>query len=235
MSKIDCCGTVSFRNTAFVLFCGILSVAGLSAADLSQYRDFRLGMDLQSVARLVKSEPSQAKVLHRKPALLQEMEWRPQFLSGPSSQSDPVRAGLFSFYDGALYRALITYDDAKTEGLTPEDLTASLAAVYGSATQAPAPITVISEGVEEDASVLAQWEDADSLLRLVRITYRGRIALLLTAKRVAGMAERATVEAKRIEEQEAPQRDAARQKQKTDDEQTALAKARVINKPNFRP
>ena len=83
---------------------------------------------------------------------------------------------------------------------TPEDLTASLAAVYGSATQAPATITVISEGVEEDASVLAQWEDADSLLRLVRIAYRGRIALLLTAKRVAGMAERATVEAKRIEE-----------------------------------
>ena len=235
MSKMDRSGTVARQSTAFVLFCGMLSAAGLSAADLSQYRDFRLGMDLQSVARLVKSDPSQAKVLHRKPALLQEMEWRPQFSSGHSTQSDPVQAGLFSFYDGALYRALITYDEAKTEGLTPEDLTASLAAVYRPAAQAPATITVVSEGVEEDASVLAQWEDAGSLLRLVRITYRGRIALLLTAKRVAGMAEQATVEARRIEEQEAPQRDAARQKQKLEDEQTALAKARIVNKPNFRP
>jgi len=135
----------------------MLSVGGLSAADLSQYREFRLGMDLQSVARLVKSEPSQAKVLHRKPALLQEMEWRPQFLSANSSQSDPVRAGVFSFYDGALYRALITYNEAKTEGLTPEDLTAALAAVYGPATPAAAAIMVASEGIQENASVLAQW------------------------------------------------------------------------------
>jgi len=213
----------------------MLSVGGLSAADLSQYREFRLGMDLQSVARLVKSEPSQAKVLHRKPALLQEMEWRPQFLSANSSQSDPVRAGVFSFYDGALYRALITYNEAKTEGLTPEDLTAALAAVYGPATPAAAAIMVASEGIQENASVLAQWEDADSLLRLIRISYRGRIALLLTGKRLASMAEQATLEANRMDQQEAPQRDAARQKQQAEDELIAAAKARVINKPNFRP
>lgn len=235
MLKSDRSRGVSRGNTAFALVCGVLSVGGLSAADLSQYREFRLGMDLQSVARLVKSEPSQAKVLHRKPALLQEMEWRPQFLSANSSQSDPVRAGVFSFYDGALYRALITYNEAKTEGLTPEDLTAALAAVYGPATQAAATIMVTSEGIQENASVLAQWEDADSLLRLIRISYRGRIALLLTGKRLEGMAEQATLEASRMEQQEAPQRDAARQKQQAEDERIAAAKARVLNKPNFRP
>jgi len=235
MLKSDRSRGVSRGNTAFALFCGMLSVGGLSAADLSQYREFRLGMDLQSVARLVKSEPSQAKVLHRKPALLQEMEWRPQFLSANSSQSDPVRAGVFSFYDGALYRALITYNEAKTEGLTPEDLTAALAAVYGPATPAAAAIMVASEGIQENASVLAQWEDADSLLRLIRISYRGRIALLLTGKRLASMAEQATLEANRMDQQEAPQRDAARQKQQAEDELIAAAKARVINKPNFRP
>lgn len=235
MLKSDRSRGVSRGNTAFALFCGMLSVGGLSAADLSQYREFRLGMDLQSVARLVKSEPSQAKVLHRKPALLQEMEWRPQFLSANSSQSDPVRAGVFSFYDGALYRALITYNEAKTEGLTPEDLTAALAAVYGPASHPAANITLKSEGIEENASVVAQWEDADAVLRLARISYRGRIALLLTSKRFESLAERAAVEAKRIEDQEAPQRDADRQKQQAEEDRTALAKARIVNKPNFRP
>jgi hypothetical protein len=228
----------SYGSIAFVLCCGIFFVAGLSVAsagDLSQYRDFRLGMDRQSVARLAKSSPAQTKVLHRKPALLEEIEWRPQFLSESSSQSDPVRAGVFSFYDGALYRVLITYDDVKTAGLTPEDLTDALAAAYGSAAHPAASITITSEGIEEKASVLSQWEDAGSLLRLVRISYRGRIALLLTAKRYESMAERAEVEARRIEEQEAPQRDAARQKQQAEDEQTALSKARIVNKPNFRP
>ena len=89
--------------------------------------------------------------------------------------------------------------------------------------------------MEEKASVLAQWEDGDSLLRLIRISYRGRIALLLTSKRVEALAEHAAVEAKSTEEQEAPQRESDRQKQQADDERTALAKARIVNKANFRP
>jgi hypothetical protein len=52
-------------------------------------------------------------VLHRKPALLEEIEGRPEFLSESSLQSDPVRTGVFSLYDGVLYRVLITYDDIK--------------------------------------------------------------------------------------------------------------------------
>jgi hypothetical protein len=226
---------VSSRGVAFAVCCGMFSAAGLSAGDLSQYREFRLGMDEQSVARLGKIEPSQVKVLHQKPVLLEEMEWRPQFLSESSSQTDSVRAGVFSFYAGALYRALITYDEAKTAGLTPEDLIASLAAIYGPATREAASITIASEGMDENASVLAQWEDSDSLLRLIRISYRGRIALLLTAKRVDALAVQAAVEAGHIEEQEAPQRESNRQKQQADEERTALAKARVVNKANFRP
>lgn len=220
---------------AFVLCFGILSTAGLSAGELSKYRGFRLGMDIQTVARLTKSEPSRTKVLHRKPALLQEMEWHPQFLLDASSQLDPVRSGVFSFYDGSLYRVLITYDDSKTEGLTAEDMTDALAAVYGTAAHPVADMTVTSEGIEENASVLAQWEDPDSLLRLIRISYRGRMALLLTGKRFDAMAAQAVAEAKRLEDREAPQRDAARHKHEATDQQSSLAKARAVNKPNFRP
>ena len=94
-SLIGTCGGV-----ALALCMGAASLSGLSAGDLSQYREFRLGMDVQSVARLASTPPLPAKVLHQKPALLQEMEWRPEFLPGASSQPDPVRTGVFSFYDG---------------------------------------------------------------------------------------------------------------------------------------
>jgi hypothetical protein len=183
---------------------------------------------------VAKSAPDQDKLLHRKPALLEEIEWRPEFLSESSSQSDPVRAGVFSIYDGVLYRVLITYDDIKTAGLTAEDLTDPLSRLYGTAAHLASSITVFSEGIEENASVLAQWEDADNLIRLVHIAHRDRVALLLTSKRYQRMAEQALVEARRIELQEAPQRDAARQKQQAEDEQAALVKVRTVNKPNFR-
>jgi hypothetical protein len=231
------CLSALFRNLpgiALALCCGVSSVTGLSAADLSQYRGFRLGMNLQAFGNLAKIDVSQARVLHRKPALLEQMNWYPDLGSEPV-QADPVRSGVFSFYDGLLYRVLISYDDSKTEGLTAEDLTNSLVAVYGTATHPIAALTVTADGIEESATVLAQWEDTDSLLRLIRISYRGRVALLLTGKRLDAMAELAVVNAKRIEEQEAPQRDAARRKQEAADEQSALAKARVANKPNFRP
>lgn len=176
------CLSTSFRDLpriVLVFGCGVLSVTGLSAADLSGYRGFRLGMTLQAFGELAKVDVSHVQVVHRKPALLQQTNWYPELSSEPA-QPDPVRSGVFSFYDGALYRVLISYDDSKTEGLTAEDLTNSLAAIYGAAAHPNAVITVTAEGIEESATVLAQWEDADSLLRLIRIAYRGRVALLLT-------------------------------------------------------
>lgn len=218
---------------AVLVCCGISLVSGLSAADLAEYRGFRLGMNLQAYAKLAKVDASQAMMLHRKPALLEQMIWYPE-LTSESQQADPVRTGVFSFYDKSLYRVSISYDDSKTEGLTAEDLSNSLSG-YGTPTHPGTTISMVFEGVKENASVLAQWEDSDSLIRLVRISYRGRIALLFTAKRVDALAEQAMVKAKEIEAQEAPARDAARQKQEADDVRSALVKARAVNKPNFRP
>jgi hypothetical protein len=58
------------------------------AGDLSTYRNFQLGTDLATVAKQAGEDPSQANVIHRRPALIQELEWRPQ--SGSTSQADPV-------------------------------------------------------------------------------------------------------------------------------------------------
>ena len=49
------------------------------------------------------------------------------------------------------------------------------------------------------------------------------------------LAETAIVESARLDSQEAPQRELDKQKQRDDDQQLALDKARAVNKPNFRP
>ena len=105
--------------TSFLVF-GVMSAATL-AGDLSKYRNFQLGTDLPTVAKQAGANPSQAKVIHRRPALIQELEWRPQPL-GSSSQTEPAKEVVFSFYDGELFRIVVNYDRYETEGLTADDL-----------------------------------------------------------------------------------------------------------------
>jgi hypothetical protein len=95
------------RFTLLLLFASM--PASASAADLSKYRNFRLGTDLGTIAKQVGASPSQAKVIHRRPALIQELEWRPQPL-GPSSQTESAQEVVFSFYGGELFRIAINYD-----------------------------------------------------------------------------------------------------------------------------
>jgi hypothetical protein len=53
-------------------------------------------------------------------------------------------------------------------------------------------------------------------------------------KALATAAEAATLEAKRLDDREAPQRDAARVASESETAKIKLEKARVLNKPNFR-
>jgi len=92
---------------AFLMF-GAMSAATL-AGDLSRYRNFEIGSHLATVAKQAAADPSQAKVIHSRPALIQELEWRPQPL-GASSQTESVQEVLFSFYDGQLFRIKVGYD-----------------------------------------------------------------------------------------------------------------------------
>ena len=54
-------------------------------------------------------------------------------------------------------------------------------------------------------------------------------------KRLEAPAQAATLEAKRLDDQEAPQRDAARLASEEEATKTKLEKARLVNKPKFRP
>src|SRR5690242_5312882 len=106
--------TVSRSALTSLVALGVMSAATL-AKDLSRYRNFQLGTDLPTITRQVGASPSQAKAIQRRPALIQELEWRPQPL-GSTNQTEPVREVVFSFYDGELFRIAISYDRYEIEG-----------------------------------------------------------------------------------------------------------------------
>jgi len=212
-----------------------VSAAGVDAQDLSRYREFQFGMDLPAVAKQVGLEPSEAKVIHRRPALIQELNWQPQ-LSLTSSQADPVRAIFFSFYNGELFRIVVNYDRYKTEGLTTEDVVEALSAKYGTATKPAAEVIFSSSQVYNDSEVvIARWEDSQYSINLFRSSYQPTFGMVAFSKRLDALARAAIVEAIRLDEQEAPQREIERQKKADDENRAAQQKARLANKPNFRP
>jgi hypothetical protein len=59
--------------------------------------------------------------------------------------------------------------------------------------------------------------------------------MVLYSKQAEAVAQAAIVESVRLEAQEAPQREIEKQKKREDDDRLALEKARLANKPNFRP
>src|SRR5438093_184407 len=107
----------------------------IDVQDLSRYRGFQFGMNLLAVAKQADMKPSEARVIHQRPAVIQELEWRPPRSVG-LPQADPVKEGLFSFYNGELFRMVVNYDQHRTDGLTDEDMVEAISARYGNCHQA---------------------------------------------------------------------------------------------------
>jgi hypothetical protein len=215
-----------------------LAVGALSAAtvagDLSRYRDFQLGTDLATVAKQANTSPSEAKVIHRRPALVQELEWRPQVLAW-SSQPGAAREVIFRFYDGELFQIEVNYDRYETEGLTADDIAGAISATYGMAAK-PSVWPTAAVGPYGDAGeVVARWQDAQYRFDLIRFSYGPSFRLIGVLKKLEGPAQAAILEAQRLDDQEAPQRDAARVAAEEVAASAKLEKARLVNKPNFRP
>src|SRR5579864_9312234 len=124
----------TLRSMMFCFAVLLLSSPLLRAEDLSKYRQFSFGMSLTRVLERTDQKIADVKVIHGRPALIQELTWWPPNLPGASFQADPVEQILLSFYNGELYKISVTYDRASTEGLTAEDMVKSIAAKYGPAT-----------------------------------------------------------------------------------------------------
>jgi hypothetical protein len=226
---------ISARSLAISISWAVLSAPLIYSQDLSRYREFQFGMDLPAVAKLVDMKPSEAKLIHRRPAVIQELTWQPR-LSLSSSQPDPVRTIFFSFYNGELFRIVVNYDRYKTEGLTTEDVIEAISAKYGTATKPAAEIIFSSSQVYNDSEVvIARWEDSQYSFNLFRSSYQPTFGMVGFSKRLDGLGRAAVAEAIRLDEQEAPQREIKRQKKQDEENRAAEEKARLANKPNFRP
>ncbi|MBS1810776.1 MAG: hypothetical protein JST84_21610 [Acidobacteria bacterium] len=208
--------------------------------DLSKYRDFRFGDSLAVIAKLVHLKPSEAKTIHQRPALIQELTWQRTTLP----QGDPVKNMVFSFYRDALYRVVITYDAERTEGLTVEDIIEAISKQYGTVTRPVAEITLTTTYLyndgeksisEQHEKVIARWEDARYSYNLFQPYPQSPFGMAIYEKAQQTQAEAAIVEALRLEEEEAPVRTLTRQKQKEAEERLQQGKARQANKQPFRP
>ena len=167
---------ISVKRVGIAMIGVVLSAQLLSAQDLSAYRDFHIGMDLASVVTETTASPSEAKVIHQRPAMIQELAWRPRpARTEPSRQADPVQQMVFSFFNDELFRIVVTYDREKIEGLTEKDLIENISAMYGTATT-PAPIVTsapLSQTSRDNGdNVVARWEDAEYSVNLIRSSVR---------------------------------------------------------------
>lgn len=219
-------------NLSRAAVAAFLTFGMMSAMDLSSYRNFQLGTDLPTVAKQIGALPSQAKVIHSRPALIQELGWRPQPL-GPSSKTEPAKEVVLSFYEGQLFRISISYDRYETEGLTTADFVEAISVTYGVPTRRAARAEPGLYSDEEQ--VVAQWQDSQYRFDLVRLPYGPSFNLVGVLKRLEATAEAAFLEAERLDYKEAPQREAERIARDDDTERARLQKARIVNKPKFRP
>jgi len=142
---------------------------------------------------------------------------------------------VFSFYDGQLFRIAIDYDRYETEGMTVDDFVKVISANYGAA-EKPAPPGKAGEdqygNLEE---TVARWQDPQYRFDLVRSSYGPSFKLIGILKKLEASAQATLTEAKRLDDQEAPQREVARIASDKEVERARLQKARLVNTPNFRP
>lgn len=238
------------RTLAACAFGVVLLTPGLEAQDqlasiatgapgVAQYRDFALKSSLAAVSTAAGVAASEAKMIHQRPAVLQDLEWRPsRWIAGTTSAStDPVEQIVFSFYNDQLFRVVVDYALDRTEGMTDADMIEAIGAVYGTPIKRVAGTARMASQVEtESGSPLARWGDAGYTVVLYRASAYGYgFRLIVTESALERLARKATVDAARLDELDAPRVELARQKKERDAGRVVAAKARAVNKAAFRP
>jgi hypothetical protein len=225
----------------------VFATHSLESQGRPRYRDFQLGGDLPSISALTGIAVSQVRTIHQRPAIMQELQWgRPYSLNGTTQeQTDPVKQILFSFYNDQLSRMVVDYDPERTTGLTDADLIDAIAVEYGAPSKpgstipksgSPSGRAVRPQIEDESGTPVARWAGADYSVVLYRYrSYASSFRLIVASPRLEGLARAADLQAIRLDDREAPQRETARHKKETDDLRVSEAKARVTNKATFRP
>ena len=215
-------------SLAMILF----SAPVIYGQDLSKYRNFSFGMSLVELSKQVDLKPLQTKLIHKRPAVIQELTWWPRESSGSSLQAEPIWQVLFAFYNGELYRILVTYDRHATEGLSVEDMVEAISAKYGTATRPDVEISFsTNELYRSTEKVIARWEDSEYSFNLFRSSFLNTFGLVMFSKGLDVQVRAAIAESIKLKEQEDPQREIERQKKVADN----LEATRQKNRTTFRP
>ncbi len=216
----------------------VLSTPLLQSEGRSRYRDFQLEGNLASISALTGVVVSEARTIHLRPAVMQELQWqRPYSSSDPTiPQTDPVKQIVFSFYNDQLSKMVVDYDRDRTAGMTDADLVDAISAEYGPQLK---PGVKSNRGIasrvdEESGTPVARWGGADYSVALYR-AYTSGFRLIVASPRLEALARTAEVEATRLDDREAPKREIARQKKEMEDTRASQEKARLANKATFRP
>jgi hypothetical protein len=196
----------------------LLSTPQVQAQDLSRYRNFSFGVTVADLSKQIDAKPADVTVVHEHPALIGELAWWPPQPYSSLRPAEPVDQILFSFYNGALYRMLVTYDSSATKGLTDEDMIRVVSAKYGVATRPVAAVVnfPMNPSYKATQRVIARWEDSQYSLNLFR-SYVDTFAIVMFTKQMDAQAGISIAESVKLEQQEAPQKEAARVKKGADD------------------
>jgi hypothetical protein len=218
----------SISNLSFLI---LLFSPLLAGADLSTYRGFHFGASLNAAVKHSGMNLSEVTVLHQRPALIQELRWRPSRFAGASGDKDPVDEVTFAFLDGQLFRIVVDYDGERIAGLATDDLIDGISAQYGVAARPSVPTVLSSQLSDEKPQVLARWEDTEYSLNLVQLPYSATLKIVMFQKVLNARAEAAITEGVRLDTEEAP----GLAKLAEQNAKTHLDRNRLVNKTRFRP
>jgi hypothetical protein len=215
----------------------VLSTHFLQSQDRSRYRDFQLGGNLPSISALAGVASSEARTIHLRPALMQELQWQRPYSSSAAGRTEPVKQIVFSFYNDQLSRMVVDYDADRTAGLTDADMIDALSTEYGPRLK---PGVKAAQGVatpaeQESGTPVARWGDADYSVVLYRSSYRSGLRIIVASPRLEALARTADAQAVRLDQLDAPRIESARLKKETEDTRAAQERARLANKEVFRP
>lgn len=228
---------ISSRAVGVGVLGAVLVASAVRGQTGAHYRDFQLGGDIASVAALTGAAASDAKTVHVRPAMLQELEWRRPYTLSGGTLADPVQQIGFSFYNDQLFRLVVDYDRDRTEGMTDADMVDAISTMYGTpvkpmAGATRAPWSTIDA---ESGTKIAGWGNDEYTAVLYRSSYASGFRMVVTSVRLNTLARTAETQARRLDERDAPQRERARQKEEAEQTRASKEKARLANKAAFKP
>jgi hypothetical protein len=220
------------RKSIISLSLVLLATPVISGQDLSRYRKFALGTSLAAISKQVGKDESLATLISQSPALIQQMTYWQADTSDNSGGMEPISHITLDFYNGALYRIVVVYDEKAVEGLTEEDMVKAISARYGNGVRLYPEIDFPNHDVYSSTEkVIAQWDDAENSVTFFHSSGLESFGLAVFSKRVNAQAEAAIVESAKLAKEQAPQKEIARQIKEVDD----LDIARQKNIKSFRP